>query len=297
MQNISSFNHDLIQTPEHRKLVESVVNSERFALFLDKVDSYKPKLNIPQGKRNIQIVKQEMRDAGLICSDAVAHDLNIMQQLLVPTTDDALSLMLTRLHLLATDVDDVCSDNRENICRLLSAIGKKENDSLSPYCEFIDYMFEETVKFFSPESLAILRIFFMESVVGILLEAELLDDPTNAIDTQYIRLRSWFCAFWFGMLQFLHPSLDFINHAKLWSAALNSMADFLIDINDVSSFDKEAIPGNDFVTSRIYRRSVHEGISYVDAFWATLESGERAERHIISLANESQRPYVETFIK
>ncbi|MEU9954971.1 hypothetical protein [Streptomyces sp. NPDC050982] len=71
----------------------------------------------------------------------------------------------------------------------------------------------------------------------------------------------------------IHPAHVQRGRSLLRSDVPRSCVAFLHDINDVLCFYKEAVPGEDFLASRIYRRSVSENIPYLAACRRSLDSG------------------------
>jgi len=86
------------------------------------------------------------------------------------------------------------------------------------------------------------------------------------------------------------------HNRAFWSAALSSCVAFLNDVNDILSFYKEAVHGGDFLASRIYRRSVSENIPYLAAYRRSLGSGLAANRRVLDLATDEQRPHLDRYM-
>ncbi|WP_197356494.1 hypothetical protein [Streptomyces clavuligerus] len=281
---------------EHRRMVDTVLRSGLLDPLLVEAEEFTPRLNAAQAGRNRAVVTGEMREAGLPCPPDVAHDLVVLQQLILPTQDEALSLALVRMHVFTTIMDDIVSHDRTALLAAIEGFGgtgpAARTPDGSPYAAFAEYMLSELGRFCDPAFRTVLRSFFLESLLGVLFEAEFTGDASDAIDTSFVRGRTGFCAFWFSAAQFLHPGLDFCRNVSFWAAALPSMVDFLNDGNDVLSFYKEALHGGDFTSNAIYRSAVRQDIPYLDAYRATLDRYRRSERRILALADDVQRPYL-----
>lgn len=281
-----------IPHPQHRSMIDSVVDSGLLQALLSRIEECHPQLDPERRRRHRQAVLRELTEAGIFCPAELANDLALMQQMMVPTENEDLSLTLARVHIFTTLLDDVCSHSRAETLNMLRAL---EGDAVSPYAVYAQHMLREVGRYCDSTFLAIFRSFFHESLVGILMEADLTPEADDSVDADYVRVRTGFCGFWFSMLQFMHPSMEFTKNTRFWGSCLPSMSNFLIDINDTLSCYKEAIDGGEFTGSRIYRRALGQGIPYEEAWRAMLAHGIQAENHILAMADDTQRPFVERY--
>ncbi|MFI6809063.1 hypothetical protein ACIBO6_29360 [Streptomyces luteogriseus] len=108
-----------------------------------------------------------------------------------------------------------------------------------------------------------------------------------------MRVFNGFSQFWSTSVQFTHPCLGARSHQAFWSAVLSPCVTFLNDINDVLSFYKETVHGEDFEVGRLYRRSVQENQPYPEVFRQTFDNGLTAYRRVPALATDEQRHHLD----
>lgn len=280
----------------HRAVVAGVLDSGLVDEFIARSAGFDTTVNLVQVRANIDKLTDEFAAFGITVSAATIKDLTLMRALLVPVADDALALALDRLWVFTLDADDLCCHDpveAEAIMRDGMLAGRSAS---SPYTGYIQHMFAEIARFCDPTFLAVYKTFFYNGITGVLMEAEFTPGVSDEIDSDFVRTFNGYGQFWFTSLQFVDPCLSAHRNRAFWSAALSSCDAFLSDMNDVLSFYKEAVHGEDFVVSRIYRRSVQENIPYLAAYRRCFDGGLAAYRRILDLATDEQRPHLDRYM-
>jgi len=280
----------------HRAAVAGVLDSGLVDEMIARTAGFDPTVDLAQVRANIDMLTDEFAAFGITVSAATIRDLTLMRALLVPVADDALALALDRLWVFTLDADDLCCHDpveAEAIMRDGMLAGRSAS---SPYTGYIQHMFTEVARFCDPTFLAVYKTFFYNGITGVLMEAEFTPGVSDEIDSDFVRTFNGYGQFWFTSLQFVDPCLSAHRNSAFWSAALSSCDAFLSDMNDVLSFYKEAVHGEDFVVSRIYRRSVQENIPYLAAYRRCFDGGLAAYRRILDLASDEQRPHLDRYM-
>ncbi|GLF94954.1 isoprenoid biosynthesis enzyme family protein [Streptomyces yaizuensis] len=278
----------------HRTLVESVLEAGLLEPLLAEVRRFEPRFDRAQGERNLAVVTRELEEAGLPCPPGTARDLVTMQQLILPTEDDALSLALARTHVFVTAFDNMCNEDGALTRAVLAGLGTTPTHS--PHAAYMERTLRAFEPFCDPVFLGVHRGFLIEALVGVLFEAEFAPDADDAIDTDGVRIRSGYNAFWSGMIQFLHPGLDFCRNTSFWAHVLPWTSLYLADMNDALSFYKESLDEREFTTSAIYREAVRRRIPYTESYRRTLERALLSRRRALACADDTQRPYLATYM-
>ncbi|ANZ14768.1 hypothetical protein O1L44_02150 [Streptomyces noursei] len=288
---------DAIADPEHRATAAGVLVSGLVDEIIAMTDSFDGVFDRDRVRAEVEALAAEFVAAGLACPTAHISHLTVMRGLMLPIADSSLSCALSRVWVLATYADDVvaCRDRAEAEA-ILRAGMLADRPVRSPLAGAMRRALDEVGRFCDPTFLAVYKSLYYRSVVGVLMEAEFTPTVSDEIDTEYVRVLTGFCDFWFITLQFAAPCLHTGTNWGFWTAALSSMVAFLDDFNDVLSFSKEAINGTDFRASLVYRRSVQENISYLDSYRRTLDGGVAAYRRILRLATDEQRPHLDRYM-
>lgn len=278
----------------HSYLAAQVIASGHLQDIQGLLDGYDPALSLDQVHRITRILIAEARSYGLPLPLALVRDLVFMQALMVPTQDDALALTLGRLYTFIAYCDDLCSRDRPQSWNILTS-NLNETTDTSPYAAYRDHTFQQLAPFCDPAVLGILRGLFLHGNMGVLLETQFDLDIRDNADTEYIRGSAGYNELWGVTLQFAHPSLAFLNNLRYWAATCGLMSKFIADINDVCSFYKESLDGDDFAASRIYRISEQTGIPYLHAYRNVLNRAITCGNRAHALADPEQQPYVKHF--
>lgn len=287
---------DAVPDPRHRAMVADVLASGLVDRMIARTDSFDPPVDLARARADAEALTAEFAAFGVTVPAATTAHITLMRALMVPVADDALALAIDRIWVFTTNVDDVCCHDPAEAEAILRAGLLPGLPASSPNARYIQYMFNEVARFCDPTFLAVYKTFFYNAVTGVLMEAEFTPGASDGVDSDFVRVFNGFSQFWFTSLQFTDPCLSARHNRAFWSAALNSCVTFLNDINDVLSFYKEAVHGEDFLASRIYRRSVQEEISYLAAYRETLDSGLAAHRRLLALATDDQRPHVDRYM-
>ncbi|WP_169811282.1 FAD-dependent oxidoreductase [Nocardia anaemiae] len=280
----------------HRAMVASVLASGLVDEMIARTADFDPPINLAQVRANVNMLTTEFEAFGVTVPAATTRDLTMMRALLVPVADDALALALDRLWVFTLNVDDVCCHDPVEAEAIMQDGMLAGQSASSSYTGYIQHMFTEVARFCDPTFLAVYKTFFYNAITGVLMEAEFTPEASDEIDSDFVRTFNGYGQFWFTSLQFIDPCLSAHRNRAFWSAALSSGEAFLSDMNDVLSFYKEAVHGEDFLVSRIYRRSVKENIPYLAAYRRSLDSGRAAYRRILDLATDEQRPHLDRYL-
>ncbi|MEU1283605.1 hypothetical protein [Kitasatospora sp. NPDC005856] len=278
-------------------MVASVLDSGLVDGMIAFTDAFDPPVNLAQARAGAAALTAEFAAFGVTVPPATTGHITLMRSLMVPIADDALALALDRIWVFTTNTDDVCCHDRAEAEVILRAGLLPGRSETSPNTRYIRYMFDEIARFCDPTFLAVFKTFFYNAVTGVLMEAEFTPEASDEVDSDFVRVFNGFSQFWFTSLQFTDPCLRSDRNRAFWSAALSSCVAFLNDVNDVLSFYKEAVHGEDFLASRIHRRTVAEGIPYLAAYRRSLDSGLAAYRRVLDLATDEQRPHLDRYMK
>ncbi|MEV0933100.1 hypothetical protein ACIBMX_39795 [Streptomyces phaeochromogenes] len=285
-----------VPDPRHRTMVAGVVDSGLVDEMIALTESFDPPVDLAQARAHADVLTAEFALFGVTVTAATTYNITLMRALMVPIADDALALALDRIWVFTTNADDVCCHDPAEAEAILRAGALPEQGASSPNTRYIRHMFNEVAPFCDPTFLAVFKTFFHNAITGVLMEAEFTPEASDEVDSDFVRVFNGFSQFWFTALQFADPCLSARHHRAFWSAALSSCVAFLNDVNDVLSFYKEAVHGEDFLASRIYRRSVSEDIPYLAAYRRSLDSGLAAHRRVLDLATDEQRPHLDRYM-
>ncbi|MFJ7067793.1 hypothetical protein [Streptomyces sp. NPDC101115] len=277
-------------------MVASVLASGLVDEMIAFTETFDPPVNLAQAKADADILTAEFAAFGVTVPSITTNHITLMRALMVPIADDALALALDRIWVFTTNTDDVCCHDPAEAEAILRAGMLTEQCAASPNARYIRHMFSQIARFCDPTFLAVFKTFFYNAVTGVLMEAEFTPEASDEVDSDFVRVFNGFSQFWFTSLQFTDPCLEAHHDRAFWSAALSSCVAFLNDVNDVLSFYKEAVHGQDFLASRIYRRSVSENIPYFAAYRRSLDSGLAAYRRVLDLATDEQRPHLDRYM-
>ncbi|MER7001082.1 hypothetical protein [Streptomyces sp. NPDC000410] len=287
---------DAVPDPRHRTMVAGVLASGLVDEMIALTATFDPPVNLAQARADADVLTTEFAAFGVAIPAATTDNITLMRALMVPIADDALALALDRIWVFTTNTDDVCCHDPAEAEAILRSGMLPEPRSSSPNARYIRHMFNEVTRFCDPTFLAVFKTFFYNAITGVLMEAEFTPEASDEVDSDFVRVFNGFSQFWFTSLQFTDPCLSARHNRAFWSAALSSCVAFLNDINDVLSFYKEAVHGEDFLASRIYRRSVSENIPYLAAYGRSLDSGLAAYRRVLDLATDEQRPHLDRYM-
>lgn len=277
-------------------MVASVVDSGLVDEMIALTEAFDPPVDLARARAHADVLTSEFALFGVTVPAATTYNITLMRALMVPIADDALALALDRIWVFTTNADDVCCHDPAEAEAILRAGALPEQGASSPNIRYIRHMFNEIAPFCDPTFLAVFKTFFYNAITGVLMEAEFTPEASDEVDSDFVRVFNGFSQFWFTALQFTDPCLGAQHNRAFWSAALSSCVAFLNDINDVLSFYKEAVHGDDFLASRIYRRSVSESIPYLAAYRRSLDSGLAAYRRVLDLATDEQRPHLDRYM-
>ncbi len=277
-------------------MVAGVLSSGLVDRLIAHVETFDPPANFAQARAHADLLDTEFAAFGVTVPSATTDNVTLMRTLMMPIADDALALAVDRIWVFTTYVDDVCCRNRAEAGAVLRAGMLPEVPTPSSNARYIRHMFDEVARFCDPTFLAVFKTFFYNGMTGVLMEAEFTPETSDEVDSDFVRVFNGFSQFWFASLQFTDPCLSAHRNRAFWSAALSSCVAFLNDINDVLSFYKEAVSGEDFIASLIYRRSVSENIPYLAAYRRSLEGGVAAYRRVLDLATDEQRPHLDRYM-
>ncbi|MFE2107152.1 hypothetical protein ACFXAF_14945 [Kitasatospora sp. NPDC059463] len=277
-------------------MVASVLDSGLVDRMIAFVDAFDPSVDRGQAHTGARLLTAEFETFGVTVPPATTDHITLMRALLVPVADDGLALALDRIWVFATNLDDVCCHDRAQAEAVLRACLLPEQGASSPNARYIRHMFGEIARYCDPTFLAVFKTFFHNAITGVLMEAEFTPEAADEVDSDFVRVFNGFSQFWFTSLQFTDPCLEATRNRAFWAAALSSCVAFLNDINDVLSFYKEALHGEDFATGRIRRRAVSENIPYLLAYRRSLDSGLAAYRRVLALATDEQRPHLDRYM-
>ena len=287
---------DAIADPHHRAMVASVLDSGLVDEMIARTDTFDPPVNIAQARADADTLTTEFAAFGVTIPTATTRNITLMRALMVPITDDALALAIDRIWVFTTNTDDVCCHDAAQAEAILRDGMLTDLSASSPNTRYIRHMFTEVARFCHPTFLAVYKTFFYNAITGVLMETEFTPDASDAVDSDFVRIFNGFSQFWFTSLQFTASCLDAHRNRAFWSAALSPCVAFLNDVNDVLSFYKEAVHGEDFLASRIYRHAVQENIPYLDAYRRSLDGGLTAYRRVLDLATAEQRPHLDRYM-
>ncbi|GAA4550822.1 hypothetical protein [Amycolatopsis samaneae] len=287
---------DAIADPAHRAMVADVLSSGLLDEMIALTDSFDPAVDLAQARADADALTAEFAAFGVTVPAATTRNITLMRALMAPIADDALALAVDRIWVFTTNTDDVCCHDSAEAGAILRAGMLPGLSASSPNSRYIQHMFEEVAPFCDPTFLAAFKNFFYSAITGVLMEAEFSPEASDGVDSDFVRVFNGFSQFWFTSLQFTDPSLSAHSHRGFWSAALSSCVAFLNDVNDVLSFYKEAVHGGDFAASRLYRRSIQEGVPYLTVYRQSLAGGLAAYRRVLELATEEQRPHLDRYM-
>ncbi|MGW3935168.1 hypothetical protein [Streptomyces phaeochromogenes] len=285
-----------VPDPRHRSMVAGVVDSGLVDEMIALTESFDPPVDLAQARAHADVLTAEFALFGVTVPAATTYNITLMRALMVPIADDALALALDRIWVFTTNADDVCCHDPAEAEAILRAGALPEQGASSPNTRYIRHMFNEVAPYCDPTFLAVFKTFFHNAITGVLMEAEFTPEASDEVDSDFVRVFNGFSQFWFTALQFTDPCLSAQHHRAFWSAALSSCVAFLNDVNDVLSFYKEAVHGEEVLASRIYRRSVSENIPYLVAYRRSLDSGLAAYRRVLDLATDEQRPHLDRYM-
>ncbi|OLZ63810.1 hypothetical protein AV521_37635 [Streptomyces sp. IMTB 2501] len=278
-------------------MVTSVLSSGLVDRMIALNETFDPPVDLTQARADAGVLNSEFAAFGVAVPDATTAHVTLMRALMVPIADDALALAVDRIWVFTTRIDDVCCRDLAEAEAVLRGGMLPEVPASSPNARYIRHMFNEIARFCDPTFLAVFKTFFYNAMTGVVMEAEFAPEASDKIDSDFVRVFNGFSQFWFVSLQFTDPCLNAHRDRAFWSAALSSCVTFLNDANDVLSFYKEAVDGEDFIASRIYRRSVSENIPYLAAYRRCLDSGLAAYHRILDLATDEQRPHLDRYMR
>ncbi|MFJ6619674.1 hypothetical protein ACIQOW_19125 [Kitasatospora sp. NPDC091335] len=287
---------DAVPDPRHRGMVAGVLDSGLVDGMIAFTEPFDPPVDLAQARADARLLTAEFAAFGVTVPPATTDHITLMRALMVPVADDALALALDRIWVFTTNTDDVCCHDRAEAEVILRAGMLPEPGASSPNARYIRHMFGEVARHCDPTFLAVFRTFFYNAITGVLMESEFTPEASDEVDSDFVRVFNGFSQFWFTSLQFTDPCLSATRHRAFWTAALSSCVAFLNDVNDVLSFYKEAVHGEDFTASRIHRRAVSENIPYLAAYRRSLDSGLAAYRRVLGLATDEQRPHLERYM-
>ncbi|WP_052707117.1 hypothetical protein [Streptomyces rubellomurinus] len=287
---------DAIADPRHRAMVADVLSAGLVDRMIALTDSFDPSADLAQARADAEVLTAEFAAFGVTVPAATTANITLMRALMVPIADDALALAVDRIWVFVTTTDDVCCHDRAEAETILRAGMLPGVTASSPNTRYIRHMFGEIARFCDPTFLAAFKSFFYNAITGVLMEAEFTPDASDHVDGDFVRVFNGFSQFWCLTLQFADPCLEASSHRAFWSAALSHGVSFLNDVNDVLSFYKEAVHGEDFAVSRIHRRSLQERIPYLAAYRRSLDSGLAAYRSVLDLATDDQRPHLDRYM-
>ncbi|MER5541114.1 hypothetical protein ABT072_01230 [Streptomyces sp. NPDC002589] len=287
---------DAVPDPRHRTMVASVLSSGLVDRMIALSEAFDPPVDLAQARADADVLGTEFAAFGVTVPTATTANVTLMRALMVPIADAALALAVDRIWVFTTYLDDLCCHDLAEAEAVLRAGMLPEVPAASPNARYIRHMFNEIARFCDPAFLAVFKTFFYNGITGVVMEAEFTPETSDEIDTDFVRVFNGFSQFWFVSLQFTDPCLSAHRHRAFWAAALSSCVAFLNGINDVLSFYKEAVDGEDFVAGLIYRRSVSENIPYLAAYRRSLDSGLAAYHRILDLATDEQRPHLDRYM-
>jgi hypothetical protein len=287
---------DAVADPRHRAMVADVLASGLVDEMIARTDSFDPTCDLAQARADADVLTAEFAAFGVDIPASTTANITLMRAIMAPIADDALALAVDRIWVFTTNTDDVCCHDSAEAEAILRAGMLPDLPASSPNTRYIRHMFAEVARFCDPTFLAVFKTFFYNAITGVLMEAEFTPEASDEVDSDFVRVFNGFSQFWFTSLQFSDPCLDAGSDRAFWSAALNSCVTFLNDVNDVLSFYKEAVHGDDFIASRIYRRSVQEEIPYLAMYRESLDSGLDAYRRVLRLATDEQRPHLDRYM-
>ncbi|MFF3115641.1 hypothetical protein ACFVSN_41470 [Kitasatospora sp. NPDC057904] len=238
----------------------------------------------------------ELAAFDISCPAGVIRDVTLMRALMLPDLDDEVALAVSRVWVFAVYVDDVCARDPAEFEAVLQAGMLPERVSVSSNARYVRHMFGELGRFCDATFLAVYKAFFYNAMTGVLMEGEFTAEASDGIDTEFVRARSGYCEIWSAALQFAAPCLEIGADRRFWAAALSPTVGFLNDFNDLLSFYKEAVDGDDFLASRIYRHAMTRGVPYLDAFRDVFVAARATHRRLRELASAEQYPYIDRFV-
>ncbi|MEV6977294.1 hypothetical protein [Kitasatospora sp. NPDC093806] len=287
---------EAVPDPRHRAMVAGVLAAGLVDELIARTEGFDPPVDLARVRATADLLTGEFAAWGVTVPAATTRNIALMRALMVPVADDELAFALDRVWVFTTHTDDVCCHDPAEAAAILRAGTSPEQGASSPNTRYIRHMFDEIAPFCDPTFLAVFKTFFHNAIAGVLMEAEFTPEATDDVDSDFVRVFNGFSQFWFTSLQFTDPCLDARRARAFWAAALNSCVAFLNDANDVLSFYKEAVHGEDFTVSRIHRRAVSEGIPYLAAYRRSLDGGVGAYRRVLELATEEQRPHLDRYM-
>lgn len=288
---------DALRESSHEPLVTGVLDAGYHAPVLTLLDRYHaPSLDEAQVHRDARVIIEELHRAGITCPLSLADDVGLMRNIMVPISDKELGLSLSRVWTYSVLFDDLFALRADLPFEIL---GSQLADSarISPYTKSIDYMFGKISSYCDSGFLGFYKAYLYNWLQGAILESAFSPDGTDSADTEYIRERSGACEFWYLTLQFSRPCLRFRQSMPMWASTMRLMVHFLNDINDVLSFCKEAVNGADFTAGSIYRMAMRHGIPYREAYRYIANRGIACYARILQLADTSQQPCLERYMK
>ncbi|MFE2325289.1 hypothetical protein ACFXD5_15440 [Streptomyces sp. NPDC059385] len=279
-------------------MVASVLEAGLVEQAIAYTDSFDPQVDLAQARMHTDLLTAEFEAFGVVVPAATTRNITLMRALMVPITDPALAFAVDRIWVFVTNLDDVCSKDSTEAEAVLRAgmLPSPPDLAVSPNARYIEYMFSEVAAFCDPTFLAGYRTLLYGAINGVLMESEFDPEVSDEVDSDFVRIFNGFSQFWFTSLQFTDPSLSAHRHRAFWTAALSSCVAYLNDINDVLSFYKEAVDGEDFRISRIHRRAVQEHIPYLTSYRRSLDSGLAAYQRVLRLSTDEQRPHLERYM-
>lgn len=279
----------------YRHLSLEVIESGQLRRILGIIDGFVPDIPFDRVRRISGALLTEARGYGFELPFPLVRDLVFMQELMLPRPqDEEFSLAMSRLFAFNAYYDDLCSRDRRRSPGILRSILGGVPES-SPYAAYSAYIFQELAPFCAASTLGVLRAMATRSALGVLLETEYSRDGDDTADTEFIRDLAGFNELWCALLQFAHPSLSLSGDLRYWAATFRTMNHFISDINDVCSFHKEILDGDDFLLSRICRESRKSGRPYLEVYGETVDRALRSHTLVQQAATPEQRPYVRRF--
>ncbi|WP_225804466.1 hypothetical protein [Streptomyces sp. NK15101] len=286
---------DAVPDPQHRAMMAGLLDSGLLDGLIAFAVEYEPAVDRAATRVRAGRLAAEFAAFGIAVPAATIRTITVMRSLMVPVADEDLAFALDRVWVFGTYLDDLCSREPAEAEAVLREALLPERAPARPTTRYLRHLFAGIAPFCDPTFLAVYRAFLHNALIGVLMEAEFTPEVSDGVDSDFVRAYNGFSQFWFVSLQFTDPCLDARTNRAFWSASLCSGVTFLNDVNDVLSSYKEAVDGADFVSSRLYRSCVREGVAYRAVARRTLDSGLGARDRLLALASADQRPHLERY--
>ncbi|MFI8823947.1 hypothetical protein [Streptomyces sp. NPDC053431] len=285
-----------VPDPRHRAMMAGLLDSGLLDGLVAFAVAYEPAVDRAATRAGADLLAAEFEAFGIAVPAATIRAITVMRSLMVPVADADLAFALDRVWVFGTYLDDLCSRDPAEAEAVLQEALLPERAPARSTTRYLRHMFAGIAPFCDPTFLAVYRAFLHNALIGVLMEAEFTPEASDGVDSDFVRAYNGFSQFWFVSLQFTDRCLDARTNRAFWSCSLSSGVTFLNDINDVLSSYKEAVDGADFVSSRLYRTCVREGIAYQAVVRRTLESGLSARDRLLALAADDQRAHLERYV-